>query len=223
MYLLNEETAKELKAINERIHNFDELGMFLENVFVFEPITSIMDEEYLENKLYDAIETKSIVRRLHKNYSDISYVNNQLIMYTNELNIIRDNLKLTIKKKSVECAFGVAFGVSEITWEDFELLYTEYHKEIISLETVSDEKLKEMYYVVLGRPVMTMQEFLSHCTAHGGDWCSMLLSGIEKCYPGDYVRLKAECDTINSNSGAEEFCILCDFLLTCITDWEELK
>ena len=218
MYLLDEETTKELSAINERIHNFDCLGMFLENVFVTEPITSLMGEEYLECKLYDAIETKSIVRRLHRNYSDISYVNNQLIMYTNELNIIRDNLKLMIKKVMFESKFNI-----EIAWNDFELLWTEYRKEMLNLETLSDEKLKEMYYVILGRPHMTIKEFLNHCTACGGDWVSMLLSGIKECYPDDYIGLKAKCESINSNSGAEEFCLLCDFLSTCITDWEDPK
>ena len=70
---------------------------------------------------------------------------------------------------------------------------------------------------------MTMRVFLDHCTACGGDWVSMLLSGIKECYPDDYVKLKTECDEINSNSGASEFIHICDFLSTVITDWKSLE
>ena len=127
-----------------------------------------------------------------------------------------------LRKKAVENAFSL-YGVDDIKWTDFALLYTEYRNEVENIETVSDRKLREMYYVILGRPKMTVRLFLDHCTACGGDWVSMLLSGIEECYPDDYVRLKTECDEINSNSGASEFVHICDFLSTVITDWKNLE
>lgn len=33
---------------------------------------------------------------------------------------------------------------------------------------------------------MTMDEFLNHCTACGGNWGGMLLTGIQKLYPEVY-------------------------------------
>ena len=33
---------------------------------------------------------------------------------------------------------------------------------------------------------MTMKEFLNHCTACGGNWGGMLLTGINKLYPDVY-------------------------------------
>ena len=127
-----------------------------------------------------------------------------------------------LRKKAVEDAFSL-YGVDDIRWADFALLYTEYRNEVENIETVSDRKIREMYYVILGRPKMNVRLFLDHCTACGGDWVSMLLSGVEECYPDDYIRLKAECDEINSNSGASEFVHICDFLSTVITDWKNLE
>ena len=115
------------------------------------------------------------------------------------------------------------FGISDISWDDFELLYTEYYKDVLDIENVSYNKLLEMYEVILGMPHMTLKEFLSHCTACGGDWVSMLLSGVKECYPNEYIRLKAECDELQSNSGASEFVHICDFLSTVITDWKGLE
>jgi hypothetical protein len=31
--------------------------------------------------------------------------------------------------------------------------------------------------------IMTMKEFLTHCTACGGNWTAMMLSGIKKLFP----------------------------------------
>lgn len=41
--------------------------------------------------------------------------------------------------------------------------------------------LREVYYADC-KP-MTAKEFLTHCTACGGNWGGMLLSGVEKLYP----------------------------------------
>lgn len=35
-------------------------------------------------------------------------------------------------------------------------------------------------------PIMSGNDFLSHCTACGGNWCAMLLTGIKALYPEVY-------------------------------------
>ena len=222
MYLLDEKTALQLETISHHIHNTYDLGMYLDNVYVSEPITSIIDEECLYNKLSLVNECLKTVEKLYKEHINIRYVRRQLVIFKDELDIIRGNIATILRKKAIEDAFSL-YGVNEISWDDFELLYTEYYHEILNIEITSDRKLREMYYVILGRPKMSMRVFLDHCTACGGDWMSMLLSGIEECYPDDYDRLKAECDEINSNSGASEFIHICDFLSTVITDWKNLE
>ena len=222
MYLLDEKTTKEIEAISHHINNTYELGIFLGSVYVSEPITSILDEEYLLNSLKSTKECTAKVEKLYKENEDLRYVRQQLVEFSYALGTIRHNIILILRKKAVEDAFSL-YGVSDISWDDFELLYTEYYHEVLNIEIVSDRKIREMYYVILGRPKMSMRVFLDHCTACGGDWVSMLLSGIKECYPDDYIRLKTECDKINSNSGASEFIHICDFLSTVITDWKNLE
>ena len=52
---------------------------------------------------------------------------------------------------------------------------------------------------------MTMNEFLSHCTACGGNWGGMLLSGINKLYPEVY-------DAIPDEMGYNAFVCICTIL-----------
>lgn len=52
---------------------------------------------------------------------------------------------------------------------------------------------------------LTRDTFLSHCTACGGDWNSMLLSGIKALYPDVYA-------AIPENRGYLEFRLICDTL-----------
>lgn len=222
MYLLDEKTTLQLETISHHIHNTYDLGMYLDNVYVSEPITSIIDAECLCDKLKLTKECISTVEKIYKEYENLRYVRQQLVSFSYELNTIKHNIILMLRKKAVEDAFSL-YGVNDISWDDFELLYTEYYQEISNIEITSDRKLREMYYVILGRPKMSMRVFLDHCTACGVDWVSMLLSGIKECYPDDYDRLKAECDAINSNSGASEFIHICDFLSTVITDWKNLE
>ena len=218
MYLLRKEDAIELDIIQKRIHC--NLGRFLKNVFVSEIDTKHFNNTRQILKLH--INTVIRVKNLYAECGNIPYIRDQLVIYKTELDIIKKNLNIVLRKKAVEDAFSL-YGVDDISWDDFELLYTEYRNEVENIETVSDRKLREMYYVILGRPKMTVRLFLDHCTACGGDWVSMLLSGIKECYPDDYIRLKAECDEINSNSGASEFVHICDFLSTVITDWKNLE
>ena len=222
MYLVNEKDALKIEAISQRINNTYDLGLFLGSVYVNEPITSIFDEEFLLNKLKLAKECIATVEKIYKEYEDIRYVRQQLVQFSYDLGTIKHNIILILRKKAVEDAFSL-YGVNDISWDDFELLYTEYYHDVLNIEIATDRKIREMYYVILGRPKMTMRVFLDHCTACGGDWVSMLLSGIEECYPDDYIRLKTECNKINSNSGASEFIHICDFLSTVITDWKNLE
>ena len=222
MYLVDEKDALQIEAISQRINNTYDLGLFLGSVYVNEPITSIFDEEFLINKLRLTKECISTVEKIYKEYEDVRYVRQQLVQFSYDLGTIKHNIILILRKKAVEDAFSL-YGVDDISWDDFELLYTEYYHEVLNVEIATDRKIREMYYVILGRPKMTMRVFLDHCTACGGDWVSMLLSGIKECYPDDYVKLKTECDEINSNSGASEFIHICDFLSTVITDWKSLE
>ena len=52
---------------------------------------------------------------------------------------------------------------------------------------------------------MTQAEFLTHCTACGGDWGTMLLTGIKALYPEVY-------DAIPDNMGHFAFRCICDTL-----------
>ena len=49
---------------------------------------------------------------------------------------------------------------------------------------------------------MSMKDFLSHCTACGGDWGAMLLTGIKALYPDVY-------DAIPDNMGSLAWACLC--------------
>ena len=52
---------------------------------------------------------------------------------------------------------------------------------------------------------MTMPEFLDHCTACGGNWGAMLLTGIKTLYPAVY-------DAIPDDMGHFAWRCLCDTL-----------
>lgn len=52
---------------------------------------------------------------------------------------------------------------------------------------------------------MTMDDFLTHCTACGGDWGAMLLTGIKALYPAVY-------DAIPDNMGHFAWRCICDTL-----------
>ena len=223
MYLLDEKTTLQLETIYHHINNTYDLGMYLDNVYVSEPITSILDEECLRDKLSLVNECLKTIEKIYKDHINIRYVRRQLVIFKDELDIIKGNIATILRKKAIEGIFDLMFDISDISWDDFELLCTEYYNDVLDIENVSYNKLLEMYEVILGVPHMTLKEFLNHCTACGGDWVSMLLSGIEECYPNEYVRLKTECDKLQSNSGASEFIHICDFLSTVITDWKGLE
>lgn len=37
---------------------------------------------------------------------------------------------------------------------------------------------------------MKRSEFLENCTACGGNWTAMLMSGIKKCFPDEYAKME---------------------------------
>lgn len=37
---------------------------------------------------------------------------------------------------------------------------------------------------------MSGKEFMSKCTACGGNWCAMLMSGIRTCFPDRYAKME---------------------------------
>ena len=147
MYLLDEKTTKEIKAISRHINNTYELGLFLGSVYVYEPITSIFDEEHLLNSLKLAKECIATVEKLYKECEDVRYVRQQLVQFSYDLGTIKQNIILILRKKAVEDAFSL-YGVNDISWDDFELLYTEYYHEVLNIEIVTDRKLREMYEAI---------------------------------------------------------------------------
>lgn len=58
------------------------------------------------------------------------------------------------------------------------------------------------------------KEFLDHCTACGGNWGGMLLTGIHKLYP-------AVWDIIPDNMGIDPFACICSVLILCGVDTSE--
>ena len=58
---------------------------------------------------------------------------------------------------------------------------------------------------------MTFDEFSKHCTACGGDWGAMLLSGVHELYPEVW-------DAIPSAMGAHAFATICNLLVLLNVD-----
>ena len=58
------------------------------------------------------------------------------------------------------------------------------------------------------------KKFLDHCTACGGNWGGMLLTGIRKLYP-------AVWDAIPNNMGKNPFACICSVLILCGVDTSE--
>lgn len=58
------------------------------------------------------------------------------------------------------------------------------------------------------------KEFLDHCTACGGNWAGMLLTGIRKLYPTVW-------DAIPDNMGTNPFACICYVLILCGVDTSE--
>ena len=57
----------------------------------------------------------------------------------------------------------------------------------------------------LNPPAMSRREFISHCTACGGNWCGMYLTGIIELYPLIW-------DLIPSDMGIFSFAAICELM-----------
>ena len=64
------------------------------------------------------------------------------------------------------------------------------------------------------KTIMTFKEFLTHCTACGGNWGGMLLTGIHELYPEVW-------DAIPNNMGWNPFSTICALLILLGVDFSE--
>lgn len=60
----------------------------------------------------------------------------------------------------------------------------------------------------------TFEEFLDYCVACGGNWCGMLLSGLQKLYPSVW-------EAIPTNMGVFAWNGICSTLILCGIDTKE--
>ena len=60
---------------------------------------------------------------------------------------------------------------------------------------------------------MSQKEFLQQCTACGGNWGAMLLTGIKKVFPEHYTEVEEHYNSMDfSGGGVKPFGYLCDWL-----------
>ena len=60
---------------------------------------------------------------------------------------------------------------------------------------------------------MKMLEFMQNCTACGGNWGAMLLTGIKRVFPDKYAEVEAHYNSMDfSHGGIKPFAYLCDWL-----------
>lgn len=60
---------------------------------------------------------------------------------------------------------------------------------------------------------MSGKDFMSNCTACGGNWGAMLLSGIERVFPNEYAQVEKEYNSMDfSGGGIKPFAFLCEWL-----------
>lgn len=58
---------------------------------------------------------------------------------------------------------------------------------------------------------MKMSEFMKNCTAYGGNWGAMLLTGIAEVFPDKYKEVEEHYNSMNfSHGGIKPFVYLCD-------------
>jgi hypothetical protein len=58
-----------------------------------------------------------------------------------------------------------------------------------------------------------MKEFLNYCSACGGNWGAMLLTGIKRVFPEEYNDVCKQYDSIPcTGGGIHKFAFLCEWL-----------
>ena len=61
--------------------------------------------------------------------------------------------------------------------------------------------------------VMSMKDFLNHCTACGGNWGAMLLTGIKRVFLDNYEEVEKKYNSMDfSHGGVYPFMFLCEWL-----------
>lgn len=61
---------------------------------------------------------------------------------------------------------------------------------------------------------MSFEEFLNNCTACGGNWGAMLLTGIKKVFPEHYDEVSEHYNNMDfSDGGVQAWNYLCDWLI----------
>lgn len=71
------------------------------------------------------------------------------------------------------------------------------------------EEAENIIALCLNNPVnISMKEFFEYCTACGGNWGGMLLSGIEKLRPEVYEAMPNKI----AESGGEAFALICNVI-----------
>lgn len=60
---------------------------------------------------------------------------------------------------------------------------------------------------------MSINDFLQKCTACGGNWVAMLLSGIKEVFPSEYESVVKGVEEIGYGAaGTKSFAYVCDWL-----------
>ena len=75
-------------------------------------------------------------------------------------------------------------------------------------EETAKKVLVAAFTTVPTAEIETFDDFLKHCTACGGDWGQMLLTGIKALWPSVY-------DTIPDNMGVNAFTAILNVLVLC--------
>ena len=73
--------------------------------------------------------------------------------------------------------------ISKQTMEELEELGKISKEEFLIANWKENGVAIIMYIDILNPEPMTLKNFLTHCTACGGNWGGMFLTGIEKLYP----------------------------------------
>lgn len=68
---------------------------------------------------------------------------------------------------------------------------------------------------------MSGKEFMQNCSACGGNWGAMLLTGIKRVFPNEYDKVNDEYNSMDfSHGGIKPFAFLCDWLTEHGVIWD---
>ena len=61
---------------------------------------------------------------------------------------------------------------------------------------------------------MSVKEFLNYCTTCGGDWVSMMMSGIKTLFPDEYYKVLNDVLKLKGHGGVLQFAYIAEWLET---------